>query len=129
MFSQHQREPEREWNEKHGINTMAGVMKNTLGKERLHYGSNSGFQAINLAYLLGAKRIFLLGYNMCIPKGESVHFFGGHPKGWGQGSYRSFVTHFTPLARDLEKHNIPCINLTDRSKLHQFIKEPLEAFL
>lgn len=31
---------------------------------RLCHGSNSGYQAINLAFLLGAKKIVLLGYDM-----------------------------------------------------------------
>lgn len=38
---------------------------------------NSGAQAINLAYLLGARRLVLIGFDM----GEQGHYFGDHPPG------------------------------------------------
>jgi hypothetical protein len=41
-------------------------------------GSNSGYQAINIAILAGAKRIVLIGYDGQ-PKGGRHHFFGEHP--------------------------------------------------
>jgi len=46
--------------------------------EKLHQGSNSGIQAINLAYHLGAREIILLGYDMQ-PTGGKSHWFGDHP--------------------------------------------------
>jgi hypothetical protein len=41
----------------------------------VHSGGNSGFQALNLAVLFGARRIVLLGYDM-----KGSHFFGEHPR-------------------------------------------------
>lgn len=46
----------------------------------LHYGRNSGFQAVNLALLFGATSIVLVGFDMRIVEGKE-HFFGGHPAG------------------------------------------------
>ncbi len=43
----------------------------------LRHGSNSGYQAINLAYHLGVKKIVLLGYDMRIANGHT-HWHGGH---------------------------------------------------
>lgn len=46
---------------------------------KIRTGRNSGYQAINLAILLGYKRIILLGYDMQYTGGR-VHWFGDHPK-------------------------------------------------
>jgi len=45
----------------------------------LRTGKNSGYQAINLAILLGYKKLILLGYDMQHDNGK-VHWFGDHPK-------------------------------------------------
>jgi hypothetical protein len=46
----------------------------------IHCGKHSGFQALNLAFLLGARRIALFGYDMNrVPRGTANHFFGRHP--------------------------------------------------
>ncbi len=49
----------------------------------IHQGSNSGYQAINLAYHLGAQIVLLLGYDMGICnrhiKNGQTHWFGEHP--------------------------------------------------
>lgn len=57
----------------------------------IHYGDNSGHQAVNLAILFGATRILLLGFDM---KGKA-HFFGDHPTNWpGPGDYRVYADKF-----------------------------------
>lgn len=53
---------------------------------------NSGFQAINLAYHLGADLIVLLGYDMT----GSGHFFGMHP--------REINTHRAPADRFIDSY-------------------------
>lgn len=47
---------------------------------RIHYGSpeHSGFQAVNLALLLGAAVVVLVGFDSHAPAGRT-HFFGDHP--------------------------------------------------
>src|ERR1043166_8946509 len=58
---------------------VATVLRNTgeFGLEEdptgLRTGRNSGYQAINLAYHLGATRILLLGFDM-----QGSHYFGAH---------------------------------------------------
>ena len=51
-------------------------------QSRIHFGEpeNSGFQAINLALLLGAARVVLVGFDARCVDGKS-HFFGDHPEG------------------------------------------------
>lgn len=87
----------------------------------IHYGGNSGFQAINLATLWGAARVLLLGFD-----GGSGHFFGRHPAGLRNGDADRFRTHFHLAAR-----NLPCpvLNCTPGSRLACFDKVSLDAAL
>jgi hypothetical protein len=52
-----------------------------LKRNAVRNGKNSGYQAMNVAVHLGAKRIVLLGYDMHIPQGGPSHWFGEHPLG------------------------------------------------
>ena len=45
--------------------------------EHIYFGGNSGFQAINLAYLMGASRIVLLGFDMGVTGGK-LHWHADH---------------------------------------------------
>lgn len=67
--------------DEHGIRIVRGAPGRgySLDPGLIHYGDNSGFQAINLAILLGAVKIVLVGYDMRHVNGKS-HFFGDHPK-------------------------------------------------
>jgi len=88
---------------------------------RIAYGSNSGFQAINLAILFGCERIALCGFDM---HGTS-HFFGDHPDAiMGVDTQRKrdfsrFVKYFDAAARTLPAH-IQIINVTPGSTLRCF---------
>lgn len=42
-----------------------------LHKDKLGYNGNTGMSAINLALILGAKRVFLLGFDMKMSEGQS----------------------------------------------------------
>lgn len=41
----------------------------------IHYGHSSGYQALNLAVLMGCSRILLVGYDMRYPQGKPRHYF------------------------------------------------------
>jgi len=81
------------WAEREGITAINGCYAKGLGSDRLHFNSNSGAQAINLAYLLGANskgsRIILLGYDMGAT--GNTHWFGDHPKGLRNGRYEQYA--------------------------------------
>lgn len=96
----------------------------------IHYGKNSGFQAINLAILFGATRILLIGFDMRLVEGKR-HFFGDHPKALNPASnYKSWVTVFGYAADMLPKH-LTIINCTPGSALKCFpmmdLSEALEC--
>jgi hypothetical protein len=120
-------EKDREWAESEGITAIKGCHAKGLGSDRLYFNSNSGAQAINLAYLLGATRIILLGYDMGAT-GNS-HWFGDHPKGLRNGKYEQYVDTFTRLAEDLKRAGVEVINCTRRTALHQFRRAELSAVL
>jgi len=109
-----------------GLQAIQGAHNKGLGRGMLHFNSNSGAQAINLAYLLGAKRIGLLGYDMGAT-GRS-HFFGSHPKGLINGNYQNYVPEFTRLAKDLEQEGVEVVNCTRKTLLTQFKQQSLEAY-
>jgi hypothetical protein len=96
----------------------------------IHYGSNSGFQAINLALLKGCTRIVLVGFDMRLVAGQS-HFFGDHPKPLHQNrdqDYRNFVRHFDRAAKKLPPH-VSIVNATPGSALTSFLMMSLDDAL
>lgn len=99
----------------------------SLDPSAIHYGSNSGYQAINLALLMGARRILLVGFDMHSRGGR--HFFGDHPEplsNWMQ--FESLVPTFRRAARLLPP-TIEIINCTPGSALDCFSILPLEEAL
>ena len=90
--------------------------------EYLATGGNSGYQAVNLAGLMGAKRIILLGFDMQPVKGKT-HFFGDHPPQLvtETSTYRDqFIPAFRTIAPELAKRGIEVLNCTEGSALDAF---------
>ena len=94
----------------------------------LKTGKNSGYQAINLAIHLGAKRIVLLGYDMEIKVGSKAHWFGLHPWG-GQPPVQSFRGMFRTMVGPLEKRGVTVINCSRSTSLDAFPRMSLELAL
>ncbi len=94
----------------------------------LHSGSSSGYQAINLSYLLGWSRALLLGFDMRASK-ES-HFFGRHKNGLRDEPF-AFASLMIPKYRSLIGLSYPIINCTEDSALDFLpflgLKEALNA--
>lgn len=91
----------------------------------IHWGANSGYQAINLAYNWGAKRIVLLGFDCRRDKGRT-HWFGDHPKPLTSDSpYGLWLTNFRKLAADLKAKGVEVFNCSPNSAIDAFQKVPL----
>jgi len=89
----------------------------------IHLGSNSGFQALNLAVLFGVRRIILLGYDMSNQDGNT-HWHGNHPVGLRKSSdYQDFIAAFNSAFWDLTRAGIEVINCSRFSKLLCFRRE------
>lgn len=88
-------------------------------QDRIHYGHNAGFQAVNLAIQFGAKLIKLIGFDMHWPNGKS-HFFGDHPDPLANNpDFRTFIHEFDKAAATLPA-DIRIVNCTPGSALHCF---------
>lgn len=98
----------------------------SLDSSLIHFGSNSGYQALNIAFLMGGRKFILLGYNMKASKGKK-HFFGDHPEGLNKNSpYDSFVKNFNTIRPEIRKLVINC---TEDSALDCFVKADLKEIL
>ena len=91
----------------------------------IHYGSNSGFQACNIAIHKGATRLVLVGFDMNV-KGGRNHFFGDHPKPLSHNTnYNGFIQAF----RQACPPPVPIINATPDSALDCFPRVTLAKAL
>ena len=94
-----------------------------LGRDCIHYGGNSGYQAVNLAYLLGAKTILLLGFDMF-----GTHYFGKHPDTLVSDSpYKKFMQSFETI--DPRQYGIEIINCSRQSALEHFTRHSIDEVL
>jgi hypothetical protein len=73
---------------------------------------NSGAQAINLAYLFGAKRIILIGFDYKVSP-EKAHFFGNHPEHMKNAhGVNIWMDRLKPLVVGLKQYGCELINCT-----------------
>jgi hypothetical protein len=91
-------------------------------------GSNSGYQAINIAVLAGAKRIVLLGYDMRYQQ-KMTHSHNGHPQKMPEATYLGFASRFRSMKPQLEKLGVEVLNATPKSAIDAFPKVELQSIL
>jgi len=89
----------------------------------LKAGRNSGYQAINLAVHLGARRVILLGYDM---RGD--HWFGQHPDK-SRPPFVICLARFQTLVEPLAKAGVEVINCSAKTALTCFPRMPLAEAL
>lgn len=86
----------------------------------IHSGMSSSFQALNLAYLIGARDIVLLGHNLGRVNGQS-HFFGDHPGDLQRDSpYSGMIRAYESALPQLNKAGVVVRNATPNSNLTCF---------
>ena len=115
--------------EKYGLNYIeskpeAGLSSNP---NLIHQGSNSGIQAINLAYHKGARDIILLGYDM---QGDDKkpHWHGHHPSRV-VSSWSQWLKFYDYVAADSKKLGIEITNCSRETALTCFPRKRLEEVL
>lgn len=91
--------------------------------ERVNYGLHSGFQAINVAYHLGAKSIRLLGYD-CRHENGKAHFHPDHT-GPGMSNAPATETWRRRYVEIAEQKLLPIINCTPGSAIDCFPREEI----
>jgi hypothetical protein len=91
----------------------------------IHTGSNSAFQALNLAVLGGARRVLLLGCDM-----TGAHWFGRHPPELRRPSpYDRFRAAFERAAPQLQGLGVEVINCSPISTIQAYPRMPLPEAL
>ena len=86
----------------------------------IHYGKSSGYQGANIAFLAGARRILLLGFDHR-NIGDQPHWFGDHPNKV-RSHYPGWFKNWITIANDLANSHADCeiINVTPGSALTVF---------
>lgn len=109
------------------LNWVLGRSQPGLGHDCVHFGANSGYQAVNLAFLWGATRIILLGFD-CKPVGGKDHWFGQHPRGMTQVQpYEIWIKNFETLANDMKLQGVEVINCSPDTALTCFPTAGIET--
>lgn len=113
---------------RYGLRYIESKARIGLGADCIHQGRNSGYQAINLAYLWGFRWVYLLGYDMSAPQGKT-HFFGSHSKGnlLDAPSYEQYRDAFDQMRP--QDYGLTVINCSRHTALESFPRESLEAVL
>jgi hypothetical protein len=107
------------------------VLRNTgfhgleLEPNGLRTGFNSGYQALNLAVHMGAKRIVLLGFDMAPNPDGPSHWFGEHPVP-SPSPYADMRAAFDTLVEPLSTLGIEVVNCSRRTALTCFPCASLE---
>lgn len=100
----------------------------TSQAEGIGHGNNSGYAAINLAVCLGARPIYLVGFDMSHEKNRT-HWHDGHPRPQTQLVIDNFIRHFNNALPAIKKTGAEIINLNPESGLKCFPRRPLKEVL
>jgi hypothetical protein len=103
----------------YGVKVIKGFHNSglSLRQDKLHYGANSGYQALNIAFLMGGRKFILVGYNMGTLAGKN-HFFGTHGHGMNNSSpYGLFVQNYNSIQEPIKSLVVNC---TENSALKCF---------
>lgn len=115
-----------------GVEQMKNAGEEGLSKNwpEIYHGKNGGYQAINLAVLLGFKRLILLGYDMQETYGK-VHWHGLHEglNNPSEKQFREWRKYYNRLAPKLKDTGIEVINATRKTALDCFEKVKLKDLL
>lgn len=91
-------------------------------------GRNSGFQALNLAILAGAKTVLLLGFDGREVEGRS-HFLGSHPRPTPLEAYPNYRKAMNEAEQPVREAGVTVLNCSPGSVINTWPKVPLEVAL
>ena len=102
----------------------------SLERDRIVTGRHSGFQALNLAVLAGAKDVILLGYDAREPGVDGrTHWFGEHPTAEPVAVYAEYRMAFSKAEHLLLAAGVKVLNCSPGSAINSFPKVDLEQVL
>jgi len=101
----------------------------SMSTAHINSGLNSGYQAIGLAHMWGAKRILLLGFDFQRTNGK-IHWHGNHPAKLGNGGrFDTWVREMSKLASDAQRVGLEIVNCSRHTALQCFRKSTIEVEL
>lgn len=108
--------------ERWGLNHVPATSSKVFATELpLATGGNSGFQALNLAFLHGHRDIWLLGYDMGFEAGTPKHFFGEHDRRINRTSnYPDWLDRFAKAKPLMDDAGLKVINMSRKTALECF---------
>lgn len=93
-------------------------------------GKNSGFQAINLAILAGAKRLLLFGFDGAADQNGRNHWFGENPRNVQWPTFYEYMRRsFAATEREIKEKGVEVINCNKSSRIDNFRKLTTEEAL
>lgn len=96
----------------------------------LRTGHNSGYQAINLAFHMGAERIVLLGIDMKARDSDGrMHWFDRRHEYPAELYQELMLPNFQTLLAPLARHGVEVVNASPDSALDCFRRAPLAEAL
>ena len=106
--------------------------------DRVSWNLNSGACAISIAAWTGAKRIFLLGFDMNLGADKRQHFHNAYERApvtdeekfrrW-MGTFDRHIRGFEFIAEDAKKMGIEIINVSPTSEIREFRKVSLNEII
>lgn len=94
----------------------------------LALGHHSGYSAVNLAVLLGATRIVLLGYDLKADEKKGDHFFGKHPRK-NTPAFNLMGLYFPSMVDPLRALGVSVVNCSRETALTTFPRQNLTEAL
>jgi hypothetical protein len=100
----------------------------SLAANQLVSGNNSGYQIINLAYLMGCSKVILLGYDF---RQARQHWFGKHPTEAmdRKPKFERWAKMFQGIAEQCSEIDLTVINATPNSAVDAFKRADLHELL
>lgn len=89
-------------------------------KDGLFDGGNSGYAAVNLALVMGATTVYLLGFDMKGKDKKQQWFHGGYKVVGSEKVYPTWVKAFNEAEKELRARSLTVINLNRESKIKCF---------
>jgi hypothetical protein len=86
-------------------------------------GTNSGYIALNLAYILWPRELYLFGFDMCRGPNNEAHWYPDYPwntKASSNGKLGEWSRQFDIIAEQFTTKKIAVKNVSSRSRIKQF---------
>lgn len=110
-----------------GIHHIPGTASIDWGHDDklIAYGGNSGFQALNLAVVQGAKKVILLGYDYGHTALQPKHWFDNteHRRDSRRSDYKSWIERMNTASKMIP---VPVINASRQTALECFQRKTIE---